>query len=84
MYARACDDILVCVKKKEEITIIVFFLFPFSRGKFFLVFFAGTKKISFMKFREKKVEKNREGAEQNRTKTLLSLSLTLVSTSCFE
>ena len=32
-----------------------------------------------MKFREKKVEKNREGAEQNRTKTLLSLSLTLVS-----
>ena len=80
MYARACDDILVCVKKKEEITIIVFFLFPFSRKrKFFLVFFAGTKKISFMKFREKKVEKNREGAEQNRTKTLLSLSLTLVS-----
>ena len=32
-----------------------------------------------MKFREKKVEKNREGAEQNRTKTLLSLSLTPVS-----
>jgi hypothetical protein len=31
VYARACDDILVCVKKKEEITIIAFFLFPFSR-----------------------------------------------------
>ena len=61
----------VCVKKKEEITIMKFsFSSPFRGNE---------KNFTFMKFREKKVEKNREGAEQNRTNTLLSLSLTLVS-----
>ncbi len=67
-----CDDILVCVKKKEEIT-TVFFLFPFS------IKFSRERKFSFMKFREKKVEKNREGAEQNQE---LSLALPYITTTC--
>ena len=80
MYARACDDILAYAsKKRRKLQSQSFLSLPlFAFGNFFL-FFRGNEKISFMKFREKKVEKHSEGAEQNSTKTLLSLSLTPVS-----
>ena len=79
MRARAMIYSRMRQKKGGNYNHRVFFLFPFSRLVIFSCFFAGTKKISFMKFREKKVEKHSEGAEQNSTKTLLSLSLTPVS-----
>ena len=52
---------------------------PFRIDKFFLVFAGKRKKISFLKFREKKVEKNNEKAQKTEQNENALLSLTYSS-----
>ena len=51
---------------------------PFRIDKFFLVFAGTRKKISFLKFREKKVEKNNEKEQKTEQNENSSLSPSLI------